>query len=97
MATIKKIITGGVLCECDVYTLNGIFPLKDRIIIEGTVYFDDKNIVSNVGIIISQFDTSYEPPKFLYKSVTFSDEFGKYGISVPWSKNSTYVLKVYSP
>lgn len=97
MATIKKIIPGCILYECDIYTLNGIFPIKDRIIIKGTVHFGDKNIVQNAGIIISQFDASYEPPKFLYKSVTFSDEFGKYGISVPWNKNSMYVLQVYSP
>ncbi|MGL5348546.1 MAG: hypothetical protein ACRDA3_14455 [Peptostreptococcaceae bacterium] len=60
----------------------------------GKVYTPDKTILKNAAIKIYQIDNILNPPIITLAGVTFSDEYGTYGISLLTGKS--YILHAFS-
>lgn len=69
-------------------------PSKRFFLLKGMVYTPDKIPLANAAIEIWQKYSGCKKEKRL--GVTFSDEFGCYGVSLPADRNSEYILLVYS-
>lgn len=97
MASSTISVPGSQLATSGVFSLDITVPDIGLIFLTGTVYGPDLQIVASGAVVVNQYDASYNPPKFLYQSHTFTDENGVYGISMPYTLNSSYELKAYGP
>lgn len=95
-AVIKKRICGKKLICCKVVTLNATFPESKYILIMGKVLSPFKKPLPNAAITVFSIDERYTPHRKKYIGLTFSDESGIYGMSVPRNLGVSYELKAYS-
>lgn len=95
-AVLKKRICGKKLICCKVVTLNATFPRSEYILITGKVLSPFNKPLANAAITVFSIDGRYTPHKKKYIGVTFSNEHGVYGMSIPRNLEVSYELKAYS-
>ncbi|MBW6409472.1 carboxypeptidase regulatory-like domain-containing protein [Clostridium weizhouense] len=95
-ASVKKIISGKKIRKCKIINFNVIFPESEYILVTGKVLSPYKNPLANAAITIFSIDKRYCPAKKKYVGITFSDEHGIYGVSIPRNLGISYEFKAYS-
>ncbi|MDR5585911.1 MULTISPECIES: carboxypeptidase regulatory-like domain-containing protein [Clostridium] len=94
-AVVREILCGKKLMHCNRVNIDSTFPKNDYILITGKVISPYKVPLPYAAIKVFSIDTRYSPTKKKYVGVTFSDEQGIYGISVPRYLEISYELKAY--
>lgn len=76
------------------FEISTVLDDNEYFFLTGKVYTPDKNIIKNAAIKIYQLDSSLNPPVQILAGITFSDEYGTYGI--PLLIGKSYVLYAFS-
>lgn len=96
MSMVNKVVCGCIIRDCKVFTINACLPKEKYIFVKGSVYDACALPLSYCAVEVVQIDNRYNPPKEISTSVTFTDEFGYYGVSLFWNEFASYILKAYS-
>ena len=96
-AVARRVIGRRQLVRKEVTTVDALLLKDNYILLKGTVYTPDGEILPNAAIDIIQTNTNVIPPVTKEIGVTFSMEDGSYGITIPWEKGYYYELILYSP
>lgn len=96
-AVARRIISRQELIRKKVITVDALLLKDNYILLKGTVYTPDGEILPNAAIDVIQTNTNVTPSITREIGVTFSMEDGSYGISIPWGKGYYYELILYSP
>ncbi|NFO15298.1 carboxypeptidase regulatory-like domain-containing protein [Clostridium botulinum] len=94
-AVVQRVLCGRTLMCCKIVKLDYTFPKEDYVLITGKVLSPDKIPLPNAAIKVFSIDKRYTPAKRKYIGVTFSDEKGVYGISIPRFLGVSYEFKAY--
>ncbi|AOR23409.1 carboxypeptidase regulatory-like domain-containing protein [Clostridium taeniosporum] len=94
-AVAKEVLCGNEIMFCKVVEIDSVLQKEEYILITGKVLSPDKIPLSNAAIKVFSIDDRYTPAKKKYIGVTFSDEKGRYGISIPRNLNVSYEFKAY--
>lgn len=95
-AVSKRILCGKKLMNHKIVRICSKFPKEDYILLSGKVLSPNKIPLSNAAIKIMAIDFRYIPVRKRYMGVTFTDEKGVYGISIPRFLGVSYELKAYA-
>ncbi|MCS6131958.1 carboxypeptidase regulatory-like domain-containing protein [Clostridium botulinum] len=94
-AVVQEVLCGRKIMCCKLIKIDSTFPKEKYILITGKVLSPDKIPLQNAAIKVFWIDENYTPAKKHYIGVTFSDEKGIYGISIPRFLDVSYVFKAY--
>lgn len=94
-AVSKRVLCGKKLREHKIVKICSKFPKEDYILLTGKVLSPKKTPLSNAAIKILAINLNCFPIKKIYVGVTFTDENGVYGISIPRLLGISYELKAY--
>lgn len=95
-AVSKRVLCGKKLRGHKVVKVCSKFPKEDYILLTGKVLSPEKIPLSNAAIKIMAIDLACFPVRKRYIGVTFTDEKGTYGISIPRFLGISYELKAYA-
>ncbi|GAA0076325.1 hypothetical protein UT300005_07030 [Clostridium sp. CTA-5] len=95
MCCLKKIISGQKLICCEVINMDVTLPKSDYILITGKVISPSKEPLCNAAITVFSIDDRCSPAEKKYVGITFSDEYGNYGVSISRNSEVSYEFKAY--
>ncbi|MGL5312912.1 MAG: hypothetical protein ACRC92_06665 [Peptostreptococcaceae bacterium] len=76
------------------YEISTVLANNKYFFLTGKVYAPDKSLLQNAAIKVYQVDNITNPEKKNFVGITFSDEYGTYGISL--LIGHSYILCAYS-
>lgn len=92
---VKKAISGEELCKSGIFTLNIKLPKENYVLVTGIVLNPKGEPLPNCAITISKIYKNGKDEKGIYAGLTFCDEKGVYGVSLPVECGVSYEFKAY--
>jgi hypothetical protein len=68
---------------------------EEYVFVSGIIYSPTKEAIPNAAVSITLIDKSETPPNEIFLGVTFSNQDGVYGVSLPWKLNYEYKFIPY--
>lgn len=96
-AVARRFLTGCVLDENKTINLNFYFKNEKYFLLTGFVFNPIGEPLPNAALEITLIDKKYDTPREKHIGITFSQDDGSYGISLPSYPKCCYRITVYSP
>lgn len=96
-AVAKKLLMGCELKNNKTIDLNFHFDNERYFLLTGIVFNPIGEPLPNAALEITLIDGRYNPPIEKHIGITFSQEDGRYGISLPLKLKCSYKITAYSP